>query len=282
MRCAICRQGELRVLGSVGAIELMTCDQCRSVSTGSPVPRPEELYGAGYYDVSYLRYAVQRNRYLRRLLVHTLGETRSGSLLLDSGCGIGLALAVGRELGWAPVGVERAPAAIALARSRVPPVIQASVDRLPLKPGTVDAVMLLDVLAHVEAPAVVLQECSRVLAPGGRILIKTPFRPRWLYRICLYVPPRLATALLHLPHQRHSVSESGMRILLRRLGYTASSSRWEEAIPMRSQLRLDPRTIVMILLRTIIRLMTGRPSLVLIADEVSGLAGEPGEHDSWS
>jgi SAM-dependent methyltransferase len=45
---------------------------------------------------------------------------------------------------------------------------------LPLDDGAVDAVLSTEVLEHVEDPRTYLDECFRVLRPGGRMLLSTP------------------------------------------------------------------------------------------------------------
>lgn len=47
--------------------------------------------------------------------------------------------------------------------------------RLPLRNGCMDAVMLFEVLEHVPDPRDALAEISRVLRPGGMLLLSVPF-----------------------------------------------------------------------------------------------------------
>jgi len=51
----------------------------------------------------------------------------------------------------------------------------APADSLPLEDGTVDAVLLTQVLEHVPVPAAVIQEAARVIRPGGGIFVTVPF-----------------------------------------------------------------------------------------------------------
>jgi 2-polyprenyl-3-methyl-5-hydroxy-6-metoxy-1,4-benzoquinol methylase len=45
---------------------------------------------------------------------------------------------------------------------------------LPLADGSFDCVLLSEVIEHLEAPKVSIREASRVLRPGGRLLVTTP------------------------------------------------------------------------------------------------------------
>jgi SAM-dependent methyltransferase len=53
--------------------------------------------------------------------------------------------------------------------------IIASADSLPLEDGSVDAVLLTQVLEHVPDPAAVLGESARILRPVGAIFLTVPF-----------------------------------------------------------------------------------------------------------
>lgn len=46
--------------------------------------------------------------------------------------------------------------------------------RLPVRPGTLDAIVSVNVLEHVGDPAAVLAECHRALRPGGTLYLVAP------------------------------------------------------------------------------------------------------------
>lgn len=52
---------------------------------------------------------------------------------------------------------------------------EVAADRLPFEPGTVGALVLFDVLHHLPSPSRFFDEASRVLRPGGRIVLCEPF-----------------------------------------------------------------------------------------------------------
>lgn len=91
--------------------------------------------------------------------------------VLDVGCGPGrLVLAVARR-GAVALGVDPAPAAVALARDRGAPVLQRSVfDPLP-GAGRWRTVLLADGNIGIGGdPLRLLQRCRRLLAPGGTVV----------------------------------------------------------------------------------------------------------------
>jgi 2-polyprenyl-6-hydroxyphenyl methylase/3-demethylubiquinone-9 3-methyltransferase len=115
----------------------------------------------------------------RRALL--LAEARPGERVLDLGCGAGRFVAVLREAGAQPVGVELAAEALERARRNVPGAdlrLAEADGTLPLDHGSVDLVWCSEVLEHVADTPYVLTEVRRVLRPGGRLLVTTPFHGR--------------------------------------------------------------------------------------------------------
>jgi SAM-dependent methyltransferase len=53
--------------------------------------------------------------------------------------------------------------------------IQADVHRLPFREGIFDLVLCTEVLEHLHTPELALAEMQRVLKPGGKLLLTTPF-----------------------------------------------------------------------------------------------------------
>lgn len=60
-------------------------------------------------------------------------------------------------------------------RSSVQP-IEASASRLPFPSGSVDTVLLLDILEHVTDERKVITEMQRVLRPGGTLILSVPYK----------------------------------------------------------------------------------------------------------
>jgi ubiquinone/menaquinone biosynthesis C-methylase UbiE len=50
----------------------------------------------------------------------------------------------------------------------------ADAQRLPFQDGTINNIVMLDVLHHIEFPALLFREASRVLGPGGRLVMVEP------------------------------------------------------------------------------------------------------------
>ena len=117
----------------------------------------------------------------RRRRALLLAEARPGERVLDLGCGAGRFVAALREAGAEVVGVELAPGALERARRNVPGAdlrLAEPDGTLPLEHRSVDLVWCSEVLEHVADTLLVLTEARRVLRPGGRLLLTTPYHGR--------------------------------------------------------------------------------------------------------
>lgn len=119
-----------------------------------------------------------RRQLVATLLKRFLAESGMAEppTILDLGCGSGAvmaALAKSFDARW--VGVEGHPEPLELAARRLPDATWIHVDggRLPFAPGQFDAVLLLDVLEHMD-PIPLLNEVFRVAKPGAMALITVP------------------------------------------------------------------------------------------------------------
>jgi len=101
--------------------------------------------------------------------------------LLDVGAGVGMLVRLAGERGWQAVGIDVDPAVVAYARARGLDVRLGEVGKLALAAESFDLVTLWNVIDFVADPVAMLDECHRVLVPGGRIFVRTPNVP-WQLR----------------------------------------------------------------------------------------------------
>lgn len=99
--------------------------------------------------------------------------------ILEIGCGTGGTLRRLQEIFPASLvtGIEPVEAAVAASRSRGCDVVVATMEELPDPDESVDAILGLDVIEHLQDDMAGLREARRVLKSGGRLLITAPALP---------------------------------------------------------------------------------------------------------
>ncbi|MEU4691707.1 methyltransferase domain-containing protein [Actinoplanes sp. NPDC023714] len=115
-------------------------------------------------------------------LLHWLAAARAalippaaepGRILLDAGCGGGLLAPHVSAKGYRHVGVDLGALGLSLASEQGMTVLNGDVTRLPLRSGSADVVVAGEILEHVTDLPGTVAELSRVLRPGGLIVLDT-------------------------------------------------------------------------------------------------------------
>ena len=186
-------RGQLALVFSFGAYQLWAWRGAWRLPRGLPSKVNLKVYeelGDRWYTAEDDPIALLRaeSRFRNPWVVSTLREAFEGALtprsirVLDLGCGGGFLANALAEQGFQVVGLDRSPEALAVARrhdstGRVDYQC-GDAGQLPFPAQSFDAVALMDFLEHVEDPALILREVSRVLKPGGLWLFHTFNRTR--------------------------------------------------------------------------------------------------------
>jgi SAM-dependent methyltransferase len=111
----------------------------------------------------------------RRLAIALLDDARLASpRILDGGCGTGALLAELAHRGKA-YGADVAASAIEATRDRgLSGLVQCDIQQAPFVPAAFDAILVCDVLEHVEDDHQAVSEAARLLKPGGLLIIALP------------------------------------------------------------------------------------------------------------
>ena len=152
--------------------------ETRFQGIATPSFHPDRLERIARMEAGHFWFVGRRailQHWLRRIALPAEG------LVLDAGCGTGWTVRWLADQGFRVMGVDVLSDGLRDLKARAPSLalVQGDARRLPLRAGGVFAVLLLDVLEHLEDHEA-LQEAQRVLKPGGWVLLSVPAFP-WLW-----------------------------------------------------------------------------------------------------
>jgi 2-polyprenyl-6-hydroxyphenyl methylase/3-demethylubiquinone-9 3-methyltransferase len=127
--------------------------------------------------------------------------TRDGAVLVDLGCGAGLLAPHVRGKGYLHVGVDLVVSGLEQAAAHGVLPVLADVRVLPFADGYADVVCAGEILEHVSDWPAVVAEASRILRPGGRVVLDTIADTAAARLLAVRIPDRLLpeTRGLHDP-----------------------------------------------------------------------------------
>ena len=105
-------------------------------------------------------------------------HARGPRVLWDIGGGTGLMAVAFANAGWKTALVEPVESAARQAVGTADAIFAGQLEDLALPSASVPAIGLFDVIEHLDDPVTTLQECRRVLMPGGIIIVTVPALPR--------------------------------------------------------------------------------------------------------
>ena len=137
-----------------------------------------------------------------------------GGRLLDVGCGRGDLVQAAQELGWDAEGLDSDPVAVASARHRGWRISLGSIAGQQYPADHFDVIVMSHVIEHLADPVAVLEQCHRILKPGGRLVLATPNVESQFHR-------KFGRAWLHLDPPRHLFlfARKSLHALVRRAGF---------------------------------------------------------------
>jgi 2-polyprenyl-6-hydroxyphenyl methylase/3-demethylubiquinone-9 3-methyltransferase len=142
----------------------------------------EAWYTADADPIALLRSEAKlKNPWVEREIQSRLGP--GSKKVLDIGCGAGFLSNHLAHVGHKVSGLDASASSLETARkydsTKTVDYISGDAYALPFPAGSFDVVCAMDFLEHVEDPAAVIREASRVLAPGGLLFFHT-FNRNWL------------------------------------------------------------------------------------------------------
>jgi 2-polyprenyl-3-methyl-5-hydroxy-6-metoxy-1,4-benzoquinol methylase len=149
-----------------------------------------------------------------RRRIHWMCAQVGGAEVLDVGCSQGIASILLAREGHRVIGIDREHEAIRAARERLDQEEAQVRERVEFRVGegravgfangSFDAVLLGEVLEHQLDPGKLLDEARRVLRPGGRIVVTTPYG---VHPYPDHKEPLYLSALLELLSSKLSIAE---------------------------------------------------------------------------
>ena len=210
--CPLCGRMGHQIVHLLEPVEIRRCGECGFVfARGGAQNASEE----GYYDSmgGYEPFLEAKKREWYELF-RDLAMRTPGRRLLEVGCARGDALAMARQFGWLPCGVEVSRDDAAYARSEFGLVVHhGTVETCPFEEGSFDAALMWSVIEHIADPLPALRACRRLLKPGGLLSIHTPNADS---KVARDLGPRWS--MYHVPGHVSFFSPSTMRMALRKSG----------------------------------------------------------------
>lgn len=197
--------------------------QCKSCGLVFQNPKPylEDL--PRYYPESYANYSKPRSLITRILMnveeylnakevINLIGKTGT---ILDVGCGDGNYLDYMRKLGkWEIHGTDINKEAVLIVRKKGFVVYRGELENLDIPENTYSIVRMNHLLEHVINPLTTLEKISKILKPGGYLIIETPNTASPDFHIL-----KKYWGALHLPRHIHFFNEKTMRLMLDKSGF---------------------------------------------------------------
>jgi SAM-dependent methyltransferase len=181
--CPYCHSSSAEFLFRENGFTYVECTECTLIYLKNRIRREyvAEIYDRnGYHvttDTSYLVRTAEK-----RLML--LGRLSAGTRILEDGAGSGAFVAVCRKKGLDAVGCDLGMDAFrAATREFGIELHRGTLESLHLGKGSFDVVASFNLLSHIYEPWAYAREVERVLAHGGRWLVRTGDRTGWRKKV---------------------------------------------------------------------------------------------------
>lgn len=151
-----------------------------------------------------------------------------GGKLLEVGCGSGDVLLFLKSMGWDTIGVEVDSKASQIAREKGLNILDGKISDQQFSDSYFDAIVINHVLEHLHKPMAILDEFSRLLKPGGRLVIVTPNTNSLFYKLFsnswMPLDPPRHLYLFSLQNLITLVVDSGLKVESTRTSFRDSNN----------------------------------------------------------
>lgn len=223
---AVLLRGHDRLTGAAGEFEVVACASCGLAFT-EPRLGPEDF--ATYYPSTYNAYEPNASATRRPSLGERVGALQRQAVvrfgpyreiwrrprgrLLDVGCGTGDLAGVFARRGWQVAGIEPSEQAGKHARENGVDAVTGTIADAPWPAAHFDAIVFNHSLEHIDDPAEALAAATRLLRPGGLLVVAVPNFGSWHRRLF-----GSAWFQLDLPRHLQHFDRDSLDALVRRAG----------------------------------------------------------------
>jgi glycosyltransferase involved in cell wall biosynthesis len=174
------------------------------------------------YDERAYNSVIPIQRYWQRKRYKIITKLANGAgSILDIGCGSSKILGALDNV----VGLDILMRKLRYGRKHGKPLFNASAFNLPFKDNSFDCVICSEVIEHVPAKKNTFAEMTRVLKPGGRLILGTPDYGRWRWRLIEWIYERVIPGGYAEEHITHYTQKS-LTLLMQSLGYIHKESHY--------------------------------------------------------
>jgi methionine biosynthesis protein MetW len=163
------------------------------------------LYNQKYYEEQEFGFSAEERSDHKHIL--ELLKPKANDKVLEIGCGFGVLLK--KIPSRKKMGIETNDTAIRKCRKLGLSITKANAEKgLSFNDSSFDIVIMNEVIEHLKKPEFVLEECSRILVPGGKIIITTPIRSFFAHDLS-----STHFSEMNIQELRKLIKKSGFKIL---------------------------------------------------------------------
>jgi 2-polyprenyl-3-methyl-5-hydroxy-6-metoxy-1,4-benzoquinol methylase len=146
--------------------------------------------------------------------------------LLDIGCSNGAFIEAATACGWEACGIELRKSSASFARERGLDVFMQPLNELHFQDNSFDAITMWQVLEHLPDPPECMNECCRILKPGGIFAFSTPNVQSIGWRVLKSDWPAIDPGCHH-----HLFKPATVTMMLEKCGFEKCLLRTEDLLP---------------------------------------------------
>ncbi|TGL37556.1 class I SAM-dependent methyltransferase [Leptospira perdikensis] len=170
--------------GKYSGLSIVECTHCK-LQALFPRPNQKELYGQDYYQgkAEYTYIDERENKkffqYVWKARVRNIKKFVKTGNFLDIGSSFGGFLESARDGGFSVQGVEISEYASHYANENGIPTFNGSLAEAKFPNNHFSVITMVEVIEHIENPNLFFKELTRILKPGGLLLLQTANFDGW-------------------------------------------------------------------------------------------------------